>query len=68
MRKQKSYTMNVLVNGDLIQVAALWTVVVALLTKFPDLIYIFELAKDVCAYIHTHTHKRSFANSNVPSD
>lgn len=47
--------MNVL-NGDLIQVAAVWTVVVALLTKFPDLIYIFELAKDMCAYIHTHTH------------
>jgi len=32
--------MNVL-NGDLIQVAAVWTVVVALLTKFPDLIYIY---------------------------
>lgn len=45
MREQKSYTMNVLLNGDLIQVAVVWTVVVALLTKFPDLMY-----------IHTHTH------------
>ena len=47
--------MNVLLIGDLIQVAAVWIVVVALLTKFPDFIYIYiyilELAKDVCAYI-----------------
>ena len=33
--------MNVLLNGDLIQVAVVWTIVVALLTKFPDLIYIY---------------------------
>jgi hypothetical protein len=33
--------MNVLLNGDLIQVAVVWTVVVALLTKFPDFIYIY---------------------------
>ena len=52
--------MNVLLNGDLIQVAAVWTVVIALLTKFPDLIYIY-------IYIYIYTHM-SFANSNVPSD
>jgi len=50
--------MNVLLNGDLIQVAVVWTVVVALLTEFPDLIY---------THTHTHTHT-SFADSNVPSD
>lgn len=44
--------MNVLLNGDLIQVAVVWTVVVALLTKFPDFIYIYM----------------SFADSNIPSD
>jgi hypothetical protein len=33
--------MNVLLNGDLIQVPVVWTVVVALLTKFPDLVYVY---------------------------
>jgi hypothetical protein len=58
--------MNVLLNGDLIQVAAVWTVVVALLTKFTDFnIYIYIY---IYTHTHTHTHTQSYGNSSVPSD